>query len=233
MSSVNEWTKKWADSKGIKVWFEKETTSTNSIAKEQAREYELYLTDHQTKGRGRGGAHWHEGENSGTLLSSWTFLLNSPPQPIASPLFGLAVYLSLKSAWPMLPFSLKAPNDIYLFDKKLAGLLLEGISTGNQSLLVVGLGLNVHSHPKEVATATDLASQISVTAENWAKFLDPLFSYFNEMAVLSTDSEMPESFCHQLKEALNYFPLKEDVVIEVDTRGNIITNDDVIRWFDL
>ncbi len=233
MESINQWTKKWADSKDLRVWFERETSSTNSIAKQKGRDFEIYLTDHQTQGRGRGGAQWHEGENQGTLLSSWTFLLNSPPQPIASPLFGLALYTSLKSAWPDATFSLKAPNDVYLGQKKLAGLLIEGVSMGNESLLIVGLGLNVHSFPREIPTATHLESQVSVNYENWVKFLDPLYSYFNEMAILATDTEMPKSFCHQLKEALNYFPLKDETIVEVDARGNIITKDSVIRWFDL
>lgn len=233
MRSINQWTKKWADLQGLTYWFKPETTSTNAIAKQKGGEFKLYLTDHQTQGRGRGGAHWHEGESAGTLLSSWTFLLSSSPQPIASPLFGLAVYLSLKSAWPLLPFGLKAPNDIYLGDKKMAGLLIEGVSMGTQSLLVIGLGINVFSYPKDVPTAVHLESKTTVNYENWVQFLDPLYSYFNEMAVLSTAGEMPTSFCHQLKDALNNFPLKEDQVIEVDARGNIITGGDIIRWFDL
>ncbi|OQW46587.1 MAG: hypothetical protein A4S09_05235 [Proteobacteria bacterium SG_bin7] len=233
MESINQWTKKWADSKGLKVWFEKETTSTNSIAKQNGGDFEIYLADRQTQGRGRSGAHWSEGENYGTLLSSWTFILNSPPQPIASPLFGLAVYTALKSTWPNESFSLKAPNDIYLGQKKLAGLLIEGISRGDESLLIVGLGLNVHSFPLEITTATHLESRVSVAYENWVQFLDPLYSYFSEMAILATDTEMPESFCRQLKEALNYFPLKDESVIEVDAHGNIITEDSVIKWFDL
>jgi BirA family transcriptional regulator, biotin operon repressor / biotin---[acetyl-CoA-carboxylase] ligase len=233
MDSINQWTEKWAKEKGMNVWFETETTSTNAIAKQKMRHFEVYLTDHQTAGRGRGGAHWHEGEKHGTLLSSWTFTLNSPPQPIASPLFGLAVYTSLKSAWPQLPFSLKAPNDIYLGDKKLAGLLIEGVSIGKESLLVVGLGMNVFSYPKELNTATHIAGHTPVDFAHWVKFLDPLYSYFNEMAVLATDTDMPEAFCHQLREALNYFPLKDERVVEVDARGNIITDQDVIRWFDL
>lgn len=233
MRSINQWTKKWADLRGLNFWYEPETTSTNLIAKQKGRDFEVYLTDHQTQGRGRGGAQWQEGDVNGTLLSSWTFLLNSSPQPIASPLFGLAVYSSLKSVWPELQFSLKAPNDIYLGDKKLAGLLIEGVSMGSQSLLVIGLGLNVFSAPTSVPTATYLESKTTVNEESWVQFLDPLHSYFNEMAVLSTATEMPTSFCHQLKDALNYFPLKEEPVTDVDPRGNIISGDDVIRWFDL
>ena len=233
MESINQITKELATEKGLTVCYESETVSTNLKAKELGKTNDLYLTDHQTQGRGRGSAHWHDTASGTCLLSSWTFQLNQPPQPIASPLFGVALYMALKNIWPNGDFSLKAPNDIYLGDKKLAGLLIEATSTGANTLLVVGLGINIFDHPKEVTVATHLTTGVKFTAEAWSKFLDVLITYFNEMAVLSTANEMPAPICHQLQMALNLNPNIEDLVSEVDRRGNIITKNGVIRWFDL
>ena len=55
--SVGTATQGWAKKSQIPVWYEAETTSTNLIAKENplaAGPICLYLTDHQTHGRGRG-----------------------------------------------------------------------------------------------------------------------------------------------------------------------------------
>lgn len=54
---------------------------------------------------------------------------------------------------------LKWPNDVYLDDKKLAGILVEARAQGNATTLVVGIGLNVLSttFPEGLEHATSLA----------------------------------------------------------------------------
>ncbi len=233
MDSISQWTRDWSIQRNLDVWFQPETTSTNTIAKQTPGKYHLYLTDHQYMGRGRGGSSWHNTRPGENLLSSWVFSLPTPPQPIASPLFGLAVYTSLKTIWPNFAFSLKAPNDVYLANKKVAGLLLEVISAGEEYHLIVGLGLNVFSHPSEVEHADHIASVAKVDVTKWFQFLDTLQTYFRSMAEISIESEIPNSFCEQLCVALNYFPLKEKVVLKVHPNGDIVTDEDVIKWFDL
>jgi BirA family biotin operon repressor/biotin-[acetyl-CoA-carboxylase] ligase len=41
--------------------------------------------------------------------------------------------------------SIKWPNDVYVFDKKICGILLEGCSTDNQITdIIIGIGINVN-----------------------------------------------------------------------------------------
>ncbi len=230
MYSIFEISKKWAKQNNRSVWAETETTSTNAIAKEKALEFEVYLADQQTAGRGRGDNSWHNPLKGSALLSSWTFHLSQPPQPIATPLFGLALFKAFKDAWPAFPFSLKAPNDIYLNDKKTAGLLIEVVSVANSHLLVVGLGVNVFSHPKEIEYATHLAEFGEITQSSWFQFLDKVQREFSEMTLISTNNKMSDKHCEEIKNALNLFPLLKAQVEKVDPLGHIITPEKRSLW---
>ncbi len=228
--SVGQWTAEWSKIRGKRTWFQSSTTSTNQIAKEQGFNYDLYLTDHQTQGRGTKNSQWLDITASG-LLSSWTFKLPRPPQPIATPLFGLALFTSLKTVWPNLPFSLKAPNDVFLGNKKVAGMLLEIVSTGSDHLMILGLGLNIFAAPESVPDATYLSTMgVLVTKTDWQRFLDVLQAYFSEMANLSMDQEMPAGLCEQIKSALNHFPLKKSYIIKVEPNGHIISENASTPW---
>ena len=127
--SIYETTAEWAVTAGLVCISIPEITSTNDLAKDQAFEeteaLSLYVTDHQTKGRGRGVKTWTDDEEGTALLSSWSFLLLKAPQPVLAPTLGLALFKAAQSTWLGLPWSLKAPNDLYLGDKKIAGLTNE------------------------------------------------------------------------------------------------------------
>ena len=229
--SVSQWTIDWCKIRNKRTWYQASTTSTNQIAKEQGTTFDVYLTDHQSQGRGRKNSEWLDVAGGSSLLSSWTFKLSKPPQPIASPLFGLAVFTSLKTVWPNLPFSLKAPNDVYLGDKKIAGILLEVVSTGSEHLMILGLGLNVFASPESLPHATYLSTMgVLVTNTDWQRFLDVLQTYFTEMANLSMHQEMPSGLCEQIKTALNHFPLKKAYVDKVEANGHIVTEVSSTPW---
>ena len=70
------------------------------------------------------------------------------PQPIMAPLIGLALLKSCQFVWPNLKLSLKAPNDLFLMHKKVAGLLTESIQQGDKHRLIIGLGMNINDHPQ-------------------------------------------------------------------------------------
>ncbi|MDZ4663134.1 MAG: hypothetical protein SGJ18_16105 [Pseudomonadota bacterium] len=228
--SIYEWTIEWGQIREKRVWIQDSVTSTNDIAKEQGFSYDLYLTNHQTHGRGQKNSTWLD-DRCSALLSSWTFKLSKPPQPIASPLFGLALFTSLKTVWPNLPFSLKAPNDVFLGNKKLAGLLLEVVSTGSEHLMVLGLGINVFAAPESLPEATYLSTMgVLVTKTDWQRFLDVLQTYFSEMSKLSILQEMPAGLCEQIRSALNQCPLKKAYIQKVESNGHIITEIASTPW---
>lgn len=181
--SAFRWTCEWARIAHLKTVAKLETGSTNADAKSMLDELEsraLIVADHQTEGRGRGDHRWTEAPGQ-SLLSSWIFKLDKPAQPTLSPLIGLAVYQAAKKAWPDLPWTLKAPNDLHVVDRKIAGLLLEIVSGAKGHHLIVGLGFNLHGAPSGTApyTATSLlnelaAMQKSVNESDWRVFLNEL-----------------------------------------------------------
>jgi BirA family biotin operon repressor/biotin-[acetyl-CoA-carboxylase] ligase len=219
-------------------------TSTNDWAKESAFSKEitslglgLFLTDHQTQGRGRGDHTWSEGEGGGALLSSWVFKLGKSPQPVTSCRIGLAVERALSNTWPWLHFSLKAPNDIYLGDKKVAGLLLENLQQGNDNRLVIGLGLNVFAHP-ELPTSTSLQKELTSLTDKvldlwvWNMFMDHLLLEMTR-AMTRSNSELSEYERISLLFALNKNPNQTEKYVAVEADGSLVTSHQKISWFDL
>lgn len=118
--------------------------STNTELMRRARagrpEPILLVAERQTAGRGRLGRDWQSDTDAG--LSTLTFSLGLTLQPAdwsgLSLAVGLAVVQSLHPA-----LQLKWPNDVWLEDRKLAGILIETTSVGNLRYAVIGIGVNL------------------------------------------------------------------------------------------
>lgn len=176
-------TSEWAKSQNLKTFYLKSTDSTNNWAKKEAFSEEsfnenliIYLADQQTAGRGRGQNSWSNARAGSQLFSSWSFMVDEFPKPNLTARIGLALYRASKSTWPFLNFSLKSPNDLFLNEKKVAGILVETIQQGNDLRIIVGLGLNVFSHPDDISQATsileNLHKNLPFLAEDWMTFLE-------------------------------------------------------------
>lgn len=239
---IGQITSQWAQGKGFKTIYATELESTNKLAKQEAfsetlskESFTLYLTDFQTSGRGRGTHSWSAPAGA-CLLSSWSFAVEDFPQPTTSCHFGLALYRACLTTWPFLSWSLKAPNDIYLGKKKVAGLLLETVLQGEEGRLIVGLGVNITDSPAEVTTSTSLAQSLPKGApllgEDYANFLDRLLFEFSEAWVRSSE---PLSSTDRLSllEALNRFPLLSEPYTGMKADGSLLTASQNIRWSEL
>jgi BirA family biotin operon repressor/biotin-[acetyl-CoA-carboxylase] ligase len=236
MFAVGEVSKDWCEKSQIPVWFELSTSSTNSVAKNKIiseQPISLYLTNHQTAGRGRGDHTWSD-TSGGQFLASWVFQMRQTPQPVLSPALGLAVWTAMKSSLPWLPLSLKAPNDLYLGEKKLAGLLIENVGMGNSHRLIVGLGLNVWKAPGDVAMAACLADQAAgeLTPELWMNVMDRLLLELS-LAVSQTRGGLKPQQQKSLLQALNQFPGLPKPYRKIDEDGSLWTDDQKINWSEL
>jgi len=113
--------------------------STNQWLLTQGQCGQLCLADQQTAGRGRQGKTWHSSSTDNLYLS----LKHCFAESIAHlSLLSLAVGIALAEALAELGLQhhqLKWPNDVYVQQKKLAGILLE--SNAAQTV-VIGMGLN-------------------------------------------------------------------------------------------
>lgn len=142
------------------------------------------------------------------------------------------MYQALEKTWGSL-FSLKAPNDIYLGTKKLAGILIENIQSSGRHRLIIGIGLNVLSKP-DLETATCLTDQLNpaVIEQRWPQFLDSLFSNLNTCAKNSSLS-LSKPQCQDLLAALNRFSLLKEAYEQVLSDGSLKTKTSFINWSEL
>ncbi|NMM14190.1 MAG: biotin--[acetyl-CoA-carboxylase] ligase [Rhodoferax sp.] len=140
-----------ADLPGFTVEVLPQIDSTNTELMRRARaghlEPVLLVAEQQTAGRGRLGRQWFSGLEAsvGATTSSLTFSLGLPLAPRDWSGLSLAVGVSVaQSLHPDL--RLKWPNDIWLNDCKLAGILIETANVGDMPgarYAVVGVGINI------------------------------------------------------------------------------------------
>jgi BirA family biotin operon repressor/biotin-[acetyl-CoA-carboxylase] ligase len=122
------------------------------LAEENAEDGTLVWAREQTAGRGRRGRGWESPR--GNLYLSLILRPQCTPQQAAELGFvaGLGLVDALGSVIPpMIEVHLKWPNDLLLNGRKASGLLMELSTTpdGQVDYLLLGLGCNVKSFPKE------------------------------------------------------------------------------------
>jgi len=141
-----------------------EVGSTNERAAQWATagapEGAVVLTEYQTTGRGRHGRAWtaDKGQN---LLFSVVLRPSLPPDRLSliTVAAGVAVAETLDDFVSPHRAALKWPNDVLLEGRKTCGMLLESSIADTESVVVLGVGLNVNQtdFPDALAdTATSL-----------------------------------------------------------------------------
>ena len=121
----------------------------------------LVLAESQTKGRGRLGRSWASPKYKGIYLS---LILRPKISPSASPVLTLLSAVSICEAIKNivgLDAQIKWPNDVFIYNKKIAGILTEmNAEVDKVNFVVIGIGLNVNNDKKSlIAQATSLKEQ--------------------------------------------------------------------------
>ena len=141
-----------------------EIDSTNNFLKSyrplQPKEVTLVTAEFQTAGRGQIGNSW-ESESGENLLFS---LLIHPQNIKASQQFLISQISALSAKEALEAFtdglSVKWPNDIYVSDRKICGILIENTVNGGRlasSIIGVGLNLNQKNFPPEIPNPVSLS----------------------------------------------------------------------------
>lgn len=135
------------------------TTSTldvaHSLAARGAPAGTLVIANEQTAGRGRGGKSWQSSPGAGL----WLTLIERPSESSGLGVLSLRVGLAAAEALDRFapePIRLKWPNDLYIDQGKLGGILVEA-RWREQAVewVAIGLGVNVIA-PKNIETAAGL-----------------------------------------------------------------------------
>ena len=135
-----------------------DSESTNKIAlssQYEVNEWKLFASEFQHAGRGRRGREWLSPFGANLLFSlGHKTIWKAEILYLASMISGLAVAEVLRQEIGD-KVKLKWPNDVYIGDQKVAGILCELLgSPQDEALLVIGIGINVNDNPN----GTDIPS---------------------------------------------------------------------------
>jgi BirA family biotin operon repressor/biotin-[acetyl-CoA-carboxylase] ligase len=182
--------------------------STNDRAKECAaagpeRLPLLVAAEEQTAGRGRGANRWWTGRGSlvfSLLFKAQELSMERMQSPLVALAAGVAVVEAVSQLLPSLPVGIRWPNDVYVGDRKLAGILVEALA---ERYCVVGIGVNVNNSladaPAEVAqTATTLLDLTGDRHDRTAMLLTILAQLAKRLRELAKTPDAVVSRCNRL-----------------------------------
>lgn len=165
--------------------------STNQYLLERMHEMEsgaACIAEYQQAGRGRRGRQWFSPFGANLYMSMYWRLEQGPAAAMGlSLVIGIIMAETLRSLGAD-DVRVKWPNDIYLNDRKLAGILVELTGkTGDAAQIVIGAGINL-------AMRTTDASQIN---QGWINL--------QEAGVTVNRNELAARLINSLREALPLF----------------------------
>ena len=183
-----------------------ETDSTNRWLKDHGEGTMVVATDYQTAGKGCGSNAW-ESERGKNLTFS---MLIHPDGIAAREQFRITEVVSVALCRTLQPYiynkvEIKWPNDIYVGDRKLCGILIENRLQGNVIVdCIIGIGLNVNQRTF-VSDAPNPVSMYQLTGQETdreALLADFLQTFDQEWQNKTNGSEYRELLYRKGKDGL-------------------------------
>lgn len=125
----------------------KEIDSTNTYLKNNYKDLDNFTfvsADYQSAGRGRTGRVWDSKVGDNLLFSILIKDTELIDKFKAISIISAYSILSILKEIGLENISIKWPNDVYINDDKICGILLEGVTTDKFECVIVGIGLNVN-----------------------------------------------------------------------------------------
>jgi BirA family biotin operon repressor/biotin-[acetyl-CoA-carboxylase] ligase len=165
--------------------------STNELAIQLLKDRQIFaneiiLSNIQTQGKGRLNRQWLSplGNLYFSLIVDITMINKSYHSSL--PLMCSIAVNKIISDLGQNQFIVlnKWPNDLLIENKKVCGILVENLlNSHNQQLAIIGVGININSHPQHTRFIATNLSEYQITVSNvdlLNKFLDE-FNYFFEI----------------------------------------------------
>jgi BirA family transcriptional regulator, biotin operon repressor / biotin---[acetyl-CoA-carboxylase] ligase len=180
----------------------------------------LVVADAQTAGRGRASNRWWTGEGSlafSLLIDPAQFGFERRMVPRLSLAAGVALVDALAPRLENLPLGLHWPNDVFVGDKKLAGILVEVLPSGYH---IIGVGLNsnntaVDAPPElrnSIATLRDLTGHAHDHIELLLAILENMEAALHQLGQpVETLGQRFDLLCLQRGETLTVFQGEQTV----------------------
>ena len=171
---------------GSNIIFSENLSSSNSYAatllkNNLLQEGTIIRTNFQTAGCGQTGNTWESEDGKNLLISLilYPFMIKPSDQFIISKMISLGIcdYLRQHTA----NISIKWPNDIYVNNDKIAGILIEATIIRNQiETIIAGIGLNINQkifrsgapNPVSLGMITGKSYNVEECLNNLASYLD-------------------------------------------------------------
>lgn len=195
---------------GIK-WFES-LASTNNEAKKHITDYDnlsVIATIEQSAGRGQGTHTWYT-----TPGKNLTFTIVFNPENLPA---SEALYLTRITTLSLLSYlaargvraRIKWPNDIWVEDKKICGILIENILEGNlvhNSIIGIGLNINESGWPEDLPNPVSLG-ELTGKSYDIHEELEAFYKEFCRHAQMLSSEDGRKYLCKNFDE--NVFRLPE------------------------
>jgi BirA family transcriptional regulator, biotin operon repressor / biotin---[acetyl-CoA-carboxylase] ligase len=213
---------------GHPLVFIEKTGSTNSVAleliKDGAANGTLVLAEEQTAGRGRRNRAWSSARGMGIWMSLvFKTLENDQRNVLCNMICALSVVETIKHFTRLDPL-VKWPNDVWIDNKKVCGVLIEAAPA--RRMIVAGLGINMYQKhgdfPGELAcTATSLfqAARQRIAREEFLLYLLATLEQYYAVA----GSDQQEAIVNQYR-AVSLL-INKDVTVNKNIRGKVIDID--------
>jgi BirA family biotin operon repressor/biotin-[acetyl-CoA-carboxylase] ligase len=157
---------------GSKLIFLENLPSTNDYGSELLRredppEGTIIRTNYQSKGRGQAENRWESEDGKNLLIS----ILLYPDKIDPSDQFLISITISLGICDFLMQYipscTIKWPNDIYVNNDKIAGILIENTIMGDQiEKTIAGIGININQQ-KFISDAPNPVSLSQLTGEKY------------------------------------------------------------------
>ncbi len=209
--------------------------ATNYISNNKVFGGEVFVTSHQKKGRGQRGNIWQTEADKNITLS----LILKPDFIKANEQFKLNIAISLGIYKFLQNFiqtglKIKWPNDIYVKNKKLGGILIENFLK-KQSIehSIVGIGLNINQENFSGLNATSISLEnqkhyiLETLIENLLENIESTFLQLKN-GIFEKMKQMYINVLYQYQEKNKYEDLRntekklfEGEILGVDAQGKL------------
>lgn len=212
--------------------------STNTYGKsnfDNLDDKTIIISDEQTQGRGRFSRTWISQDCDNLYLS----LILKPEKK--DYLANLTQYMSVIAAKTIETYNvapqIKWPNDVMINNKKVCGILCEGVIKNNKLLgVILGIGINVNANEKILATINKPATSLNIELEQkidkdlfLKKFLDNFFENYENAIQKGFESFEQDyiKYTNFLKKTVfiqqrDNDEKKEYIAQAIDKNGNLI-----------
>ena len=202
--------------------------STNDYLKEHIKEFEDFeclFTMNQTAGKGRSGHTWESEPNKNIAFSILiTDDTITKKFNLVSILMSLVVagYLELLGAENV---KIKWPNDVYVNDKKICGILCEGQLP---KYMIIGVGINVNQEFFGDLQATSIINELDIELDPKLVCVDVVDSFKYRINELGNDlGNLAEEYCQKdylLNKTISFTlnnEVKEGIAKGIDFDGSL------------